>query len=313
MDDRCLVCGLPLRSGESLYHVKCMKKLFHTVKIPLLNYTQEELNELAKSNIMERISVPGVQPKLSLRLEKGHAENNSRLTLVGLEGDYILKPQTRQWPSLPEAEHFAMLFARLCKIETAEFGLIPLHSSEFAFITRRMDRTESGALHMEDLCQLTNKLTSQKYRGSMEQIGKVLRRYSSKPGLDEVRLLELTLFSFLIGNSDMHLKNFSMIRTAKGSYELTPAYDLVPVKIILPADNEELALSLCGKKSNLRYRDFARFAESLGLTQSQFEKTIKRIKFQSEAKLEEALDRCFMPHGMQESFRKLFRTRLSKF
>ncbi len=313
MDDRCLVCGLPLRSGESLYHVKCMKKLFHTVKIPLLNYTQEELNELAKSNIMERISVPGVQPKLSLRLEKGHAENNSRLTLVGLEGDYILKPQTRQWPSLPEAEHFAMLFARLCKIETAEFGLIPLHSSEFAFITRRMDRTESGALHMEDLCQLTNKLTSQKYRGSMEQIGKVLRRYSSKPGLDEVRLLELTLFSFLIGNSDMHLKNFSMIRTAKGSYELTPAYDLVPVKIILPADNEELALSLCGKKSNLRYRDFARFAESLGLTQSQFEKTIKRIKFQSEAKLEEALDRCFMPHGMQESFRKLYRTRLSKF
>lgn len=313
MDDRCLVCGLPLRSGESLYHVKCMKKLFHTVKIPLLNYTQEELNELAKSNIMERISVPGVQPKLSLRLEKGHAENNSRLTLVGLEGDYILKPQTRQWPSLPEAEHFAMLFARLCKIETAEFGLIPLHSSEFAFITRRMDRTESGALHMEDLCQLTNKLTSQKYRGSMEQIGKVLRRYSSKPGLDEVRLLELTLFSFLVGNSDMHLKNFSMIRTAKGSYELTPAYDLVPVKIILPADNEELALSLCGKKSNLRYRDFARFAESLGLTQSQFEKTIKRIKFQSEAKLEEALDRCFMPHGMQESFRKLYRTRLSKF
>ncbi len=313
MDDRCLVCGLPLRSGESLYHVKCMKKLFHTVKIPLLNYTQEELNELAKSNIMERISVPGVQPKLSLRLEKGHAENNSRLTLVGLEGDYILKPQTRQWPSLPEAEHFAMLFARLCKIETAEFGLIPLHSSEFAFITRRMDRTESGALHMEDLCQLTNKLTSQKYRGSMEQIGKVLRRYSSKPGLDEVRLLELTLFSFLIGNSDMHLKNFSMIRTAKGSYELTPAYDLVPVKIILPADNEELALSLCGKKSNLRYRDFARFAESLGLTQSQFEKTIKRIKIQSEAKLEEALDRCFMPHGMQESFRKLYRTRLSKF
>ncbi len=313
MDDRCLVCGLPLRSGESLYHVKCMKKLFHTVKIPLLNYTQEELNELAKSNIMERISVPGVQPKLSLRLEKGHAENNSRLTLVGLEGDYILKPQTRQWPSLPEAEHFAMLFARLCKIETAEFGLIPLHSSEFAFITRRMDRTESGALHMEDLCQLTNKLTSQKYRGSMEQIGKVLRRYSSKPGLDEVRLLELTLFSFLIGNSDMHLKNFSMIRTAKGSYELTPAYDLVPVKIILPADNEELALSLCGKKSNLRYRDFARFAESLGLTRSQFEKTIKRIKFQSEAKLEEALDRCFMPHGMQESFRKLYRTRLSRF
>ena len=312
MGKRCLICGLPLRGGESLYHVKCIKKLFHSTKVPALNYTQEELNELAKSIIMERISVPGVQPKLSLHLEKGHAENNSRLTLVGLEGDYILKPQTAQWPFLPEAEHFAMLFARLCKIDTAEFGLIPLHSSELAFITRRMDRTESGALHMEDLCQLTNKLTSQKYKGSMEQVGKALRKYSSHPGLDAVRLLELTLFCFLIGNSDMHLKNFSLIRTAKGSYELTPAYDLVPVKIILAADNEELALPMCGKKSNLKYRDFALFAESLDLTRAQFEKTIKKIKRQSEGKLEEAIDRCFMPFEMQESLRKLFLVRLGR-
>ncbi len=312
MNKRCLICGLPLRNGESLYHVKCMKKLFNSAKVPTLNYTQEELNELAKSIIMERISVPGVQPKLSLHLEKGHTENNSRLTVVGLEGDYILKPQTTQWPFLPEAEHFTMLFARLCKIDTAEFGLIPLRSSEFAFITRRMDRTKSEALHMEDFCQITNKLTSQKYQGSMEQIGKALRKYSSKPGLDAVRLLELTVFCFLIGNSDMHLKNFSLIRTAKGSYELTPAYDLVPVKIILPADNEELALPLCGKKSNLKYRDFAHFAEILDLTRAQFEKTLKKIKRQSEDKLEEALARCFMPLEMRESLRKLFQVRLTR-
>lgn len=309
---RCLICGLPLQDGASPYHAKCVKKLFHTTKVPILNYTQEALNELAKATIMKRISLPGVQPKLSLHLGKGDLANPGRLTLVGLAGDYILKPQTTKWPFLPEAEHFAMLFARLCKIDTAEFGLIPLASGETAFITRRMDRTTSGALHMEDFCQLTNKLTSQKYNGSMEQIGKALRKYSSKPGLDAIRLLELTIFCYLIGNSDMHLKNFSLLRTGKGNYEFAPAYDLVPVKIILPADKEELALSLGGKKSNLQYRDFANFAGSLELTPAQFEKTINRIKRHSEDKLDEALDRCFMPLEMQQNLRSLFQGKSSR-
>uniref|UniRef100_UPI00258F8068 HipA domain-containing protein n=1 Tax=uncultured Victivallis sp. TaxID=354118 RepID=UPI00258F8068 len=191
--NRCLICGL---EAEQNYHPKCMKALFHSTAPPVFNYTQDELNELAKSIIQQRISVPGVQPKLSLHLEKGTPETQSRLTLVGLEGDYILKPQTPQWKHLPEAEHFAMLFARLCKISTAEFGLIPLKSGELAYITRRMDRMKNGSLHMEDFCQLTNKMTSQKYNGSMEQVGKALREYSNFPGLDAVRLYELTIFCY---------------------------------------------------------------------------------------------------------------------
>ncbi|MFA7231465.1 MAG: HipA domain-containing protein, partial [Victivallaceae bacterium] len=298
--------------NELHYHAKCMKKLFHSAKVPTFNYTQDDLNELAKSLIMKRISVPGVQPKLSLHLEKGDAAGNSRLTLVGLEGDYILKPQTPQWKFLPEAEHFCMLFARLCKIATAEFGLIPLQSGELAYITRRMDRNENGALHMEDFCQLTNKLTSQKYNGSMEQIGKALRIYSSTPGLDAVRFLELSLFCYLTGNSDMHLKNFSLLRLADGRYEFTPAYDLVPVKILLPADNEELALTMCGKKSNLKYADFASFADNLGLTVTQFEKTLKNLQNNSEKTLSEALKRSFMPLEMQQNFKNLFLERLGK-
>jgi serine/threonine-protein kinase HipA len=289
-----------------------MKKLFHSTRVPVLNYSQDELNELARSIIMERISVPGVQPKLSLHLEKGSTDNHSRLTLVGLEGDYILKPQTPQWPHLPEAEHFAMLFARQCKISTAEFGLISLKSGEMAYITRRMDRSPKGPLHMEDLCQLTNKLTSQKYNGSMEQIGKMLRQYSGTPGLDAVRLLELTLFCYLTGNSDMHLKNFSLIRLENGVYELTPAYDLVPVKLILPADKEELALTMCGKKANFKRADFARFAETLGLTPVQFERTAENLLHFSEKKLTDTLNRSFLPDDMKTDFRTLFTERISR-
>jgi serine/threonine-protein kinase HipA len=312
MEKRCLICGVALTENNLHYHAKCMKKLFHSTKAPTFNYTQDELNELAKALIKKRISVPGVQPKLSLHLERGDAADNSRLTLVGLEGDYILKPQTPQWQFLPEAEHFCMLFARLCKISTVEFGLIPLQSGEFAYITRRIDRSKNGALHMEDFCQLTNKLTSQKYHGSMEQVGKAIREYSSMPGLDAVRFFELTLFCYLTGNSDMHLKNFSLLRLEDGRYELTPAYDLVPVKILLPADNEELALAMCGKKSNLKYGDFASFADNIGLTVTQFEKTLKNIQRNSEKKLSEALERSFMPLEMQQNFKKIFLARLGK-
>ena len=192
---RCLCCGELLKEQEEFYHAKCMKKLFHSQHVPVLNYTQEELNTLAKNTILNRISVPGVQPKLSLHLEKKQADSHSRLTLVGLEGDYILKPQSPQWQFLPEAEHVCMLLARKCKITTADFGLIPLKSGELAYITRRMDRTENGPLHMEDFCQILNKMTDQKYNGSMEQIGKALRQCSDIVGLDMIRFFELTEYT----------------------------------------------------------------------------------------------------------------------
>jgi len=289
-----------------------MKRLFHTNKVPAFNASQKELNDLAKSTILARISVAGVQPKLSLHLEKGSPNSGARLTLVGLEGDYILKPQTPDWKSLPEAEHFCMTFAKLCKITTAEFGLIPLKSGELAYITRRMDRSDDGPVHMEDFCQITNKLTAQKYNGSMEQIGKALRQYSSVPGLDIVRFFELAVFSFLSGNSDMHLKNFSLIRLADGHYELSPAYDLVPVKLVMPADQEEMALTLNGKKSNIKRQDFEQFGKTIGLTLPQIQKAIFRICKAAQANLSDALACSFMSNEMNSLFSTLFKTRFGK-
>lgn len=311
MSNRCYICGGKITNANDLYHTKCMKKLFSSNAIPVLNYTQDELNNLAKSIIANRISVTGVQPKLSLHLEKEN-KNSSRLTLVGLEGDYILKVPTVQWKYLVEAEHFCMLFAKMCKIPVAEFGLIPLKSGELAYITRRMDRTKTGNLHMEDFCQITDKLTSHKYNGSMEQVGKAIRKYSSVAGLDLVKFFELTLFCFLTGNSDMHLKNFSLIQNKNYQWQLSSAYDLVPVKIIMPSDNEELALSLDGKKSNLKRQNFYNFAKTLGLSEMQFERALNNLLKRTQANINIALECSFLPYEMQESFSELFTERHSR-
>ena len=310
---RCLCCGLPIDEAANVYHTRCLKRLFQSTKIPVFSYTREQLNALATSIIQSRISVPGVQPKLSLHLERNSGGENGRLTLVGLEGDFILKPPVSTWPHLPEAEHFCMLFARLCRLSTAEFGLIPLASGELAYITQRMDRKAGGKkIHMEDFCQITNKLTEQKYRGSMEQVGKAIRRYSSVPGLDAIRFFELSVFCFLTGNSDMHLKNFSLIHAGDGLGELSPAYDLVPVNVIMPEDKEELALALNGKKARIRRSDFETFGHTIGLTDQQIQKALKRIGSAGPKKVSEALARSFLPESMKTSFAALLQRRLAR-
>ena len=311
MTDRCYICGKKNNSASDSYHAKCLKKLLNSTKMPVFNYSQEDLNELAKNIIANRISVPGVQPKLSLHIEKGN-NANSRLTLVGLEGNYILKPQTPNWPFMPESEHFAMLFANLCKIETAEFGLIPLKDKKLAYITKRMDRNTNGLIHMEDFCQLTNKQTSQKYNGSMEQIAKGIAKFSDSIGLDLIRFFQITVFCFLIGNSDMHLKNFSLIHRNKSFWELAPAYDLVPVKLIMPADKEELALTLCGKKANFNFNNFKKFALNIGLSEIQFKKNYSNLLNLTKKNLDEALARSFLPKKLQTAFKKEFLERYNR-
>ena len=307
---RCHCCGRQLQEEDFLYHCRCLHKLFGSSHIPALDYSTEELNELAKKIVISRISVPGVQPKLSLHLERTDSQSDYRLTLVGLEGEFILKPPAPSWPFLPEAEHFCMNLARHCFISTVEFGLIPLKSGEMAYITRRMDRTKDGPLHIEDFCQILNKMTEQKYSGSMEQIGKAIRQYSDVPGLDLVRFFELTVFCFLTGNSDMHLKNFSLLRCADGHYELSPAYDLVPVKIIMPEDNEELALTLNGKKNRITLKDFLAFGRTLKLSETQIRKTIDRLAVSIQKKLSSCLEESFLPKEMKDGIETIVSSRL---
>ena len=279
----CHRCLQPLENREELYHAACCKKLFESSHPPVFPYTWEELNELAERIVRHHVTVPGVQPKLSMHLECSGGQRGSRFTLVGLEGGYILKPPVAEYPEMPGLEHLTMRMAGCFGIATAECGLIPLGDGKLAYVTRRMDRKGKIRLHMEDMCQLTDRLTEQKYRGSMEQIGKVILRHCDNALLDALRFFELAIFSFLTGNSDMHLKNFSLLYSSGGAVSLSPAYDLLPTKLLLPKDEEDSALTINGRKRKLTRKDFIGFAESLRLTEKQTANAFGRFSTKLEA------------------------------
>jgi serine/threonine-protein kinase HipA len=307
----CRICLEPLGNEVTQYHAACCRKLFGAPRPPALPYTWEQLNQLAEKTIRQHVTVPGVQPKLSLHLEKGEQSHNSRFTLVGLEGDYILKPPVDAFPQMPELELMTMRTARCFGISTAECGLIPLDGGQLAFITKRMDRDGKTKLHMEDMCQLTDRLTEQKYRGSLEQVGKAVLRYCSNPGFDALRLFEVTLFCFLTGNADMHLKNFSLLYRPGGDIALSPAYDLLPTALLLPEDTEETALTLNGRKKRLTREDFTRFAMSMRLTLRQVENVYTHFSSSISSALQ-VLDKDLCSPDMKQHFKTLFEVRASR-
>ena len=268
---KCLYCYQELEEGQKDFHPRCARKFFGTKEVPLLEYRHKDLDRLGEEIIRAQTSLTGVQPKLSLNLSKH--EGSSRLTIVGLWGDYIFKPQTEAYPHLPENEDLTMHLAEAAKISVVPHSLVRLADGRLGYITKRIDRTTEGEkIDMEDMCQLTLHPTEYKYRGSYEQIAKTISRYSDTPKLDLINYFQLLLFCFVTGNNDMHLKNFSLYRT-KENYQLTPAYDLLNVAIANPNDSEELALTLSGRKTKLRLEDFIKAAKTMGLD----EKVVMRL------------------------------------
>ena len=253
--NKCLYCYEELRLGESDFHAKCARKFFGIPEAPMMEYTRADMDRLAEQIIRSQTTLTGVQPKLSLNLQKH--EGTKRLTIVGLWGNYIFKPQTDNYPQLPENEDLTMHLAEIAGVRTAQHCLIHLADQSIGYLTKRMDRDAKGnKLAMEDFCQLTERQTEYKYRSSYEQIAKAIAKYSSTPQLDLVNYYELVLFCWLTGNNDMHLKNFSLLSDRSGHHGLSPAYDLLNVAIANPKDTEELALTLNGKKSNITLKDF---------------------------------------------------------
>jgi serine/threonine-protein kinase HipA len=289
-----------LTSGEIDFHVKCSKRFFGVNQAPILNFGQTELKQMAQRVISQSIAVTGVQPKLSLSLEKVDASHH-RLTIVGLWGDYILKPPTEQFPQLPENEDLTMKLAALCGIRTAEHSLIRLASGELAYLTKRFDREKGRKIHVEDLCQLTGTLTEHKYRGSMEKVGKTIKGFSTNTGLDALSFFELIIFCFLTGNADMHLKNFSLMKNPSGDVQLSPAYDLVSTKLAMPQDMEEIALTINGKKNRLKKVDFDKLGESLGINEKARENVYERFR----GKINPMLDLMSMSF-LDENFQKTY-------
>ncbi len=266
----CLYCYQPLSENDVDFHASCSKKIFGTVIRPELPYDESQMNELALSVVQSQMTVTGVQPKLSLNLAAGERKSDpKRFTIVGLWGNYILKPPTTNYPQMPEVEDLTMHLAKIVRINIVPHSLIRLKSGQLAYITKRIDRDSKQKLHMEDMCQLTERLTEHKYHASYEQIGKAILKYSGSPGLDVVNFCEIVLFSFLTGNADMHLKNFSVIYDPATGPVLSPAYDMLCTALVNPADDEDLALTLNGKKKRINRNDFEMAFSTLKLDEKQ--------------------------------------------
>lgn len=242
----------------------------------MIDFTEGQLLELAEKVVKSQKTVTGVQPKLSLSIIESN-DAPDRFTIVGLWGGYTLKPQTELYQNLPENEDLTMRLAGFSKIKTVEHSLIRMKSGQLAYITKRIDRQNGKKVPMEDMCQLTERLTEHKYKSSYEQIAKTIKKYSSNPGLDITDFYELVLFSFLTGNSDMHLKNFSLLKSKLG-IQLCPAYDLVASELVVEDDDEDLALNLNGKKKKIKKIDFITAMKSSSIDEKVIDNVFKKYR-----------------------------------
>ncbi len=308
----CLCCGKPLRTpNETSWHKACIKRFFGTTKLPEIEIDDKTLNLLATETTNKGFTVPGVQKKLSLHLVSD--SNKPRLTLVNYPTGYILKPQVAEFEALPESEQLIMTMADMAGISTVPHALIKGNKG-LAYITKRVDRNLTGdkveMLAMEDFCQLDLRLTEDKYRGSYERCAKIIKQYSSRVGIDMAEFYIRLVFCFIVGNSDMHLKNYSLIETAEGSgeYVLSPAYDLLPVNANMPADKEQFALAMNGKKQNLRKGDFLKFADTCGISRQTAEKLIENL-VKLTSKWIAMCDKSLLPDDLKDRLRKIIAER----
>ena len=260
---KCLYCYEKLKESENDFHPKCTMKFFGSRTNYILDINNEDIDKLASESINRSLSVPGVQKKLSLELKK--IKKKTRLTIVGFKGNYILKPPSAEYGGLPENEDLTMHLAEISGLESAAHSLIRFASGELAYITKRFDRISGNKIQSDDMNQLTGNLTSDKYYGSVEKIGKLTDKYCTFNLLDKIKLFRQIIFCFITGNADMHLKNFSVIKKTDGHITLSPAYDLLSTKLVIPEDVEDSALTINGKKKNLRANDFYALAERFGI------------------------------------------------
>jgi serine/threonine-protein kinase HipA len=306
---RCLFCYKELQEGELHYHAACAKRFFGKQEIPSLPYSQADLRELAKQVVRSQSAVTGVQAKLSMDIMQ--TAETARLTIVETGGRYILKPQTMQYPFLPENEDLTMHLAEMVKIDVVPHTLFHFDNGEYCYLTKRIDRGKRGIkIPMEDMCQLTEHLTERKYKSSYEQIARVIRKYSAAPGLDLTKFWTIVIFSWVVGNSDMHLKNFSLYAPNETDYILTPAYDLLNTLLVIPEDTEELALTLNGKKSRLTRHDFEQAMLGSGLNEKVISNIFHRFK-RIIPQWESCVRSSFLPTNLQDTYWALIQQRIT--
>lgn len=310
----CLCCGKKLAANEEKngWHTKCIKKFFGTDRLPDIEIDSSTIKRIALESTNKGYTVPGVQRKLSLHLHSDPEQ--PRMTLVNYPTGYILKPQVPEFCTMPESEQLVMSMADISGIYTVPHALIKTNDG-VAYITKRVDRTikkdSIKMLAMEDFCQLDNRLTQDKYKGSYERCSKIIEKYSSRKGLDMSELFMRIVFCFITGNSDMHLKNFSLKETKPGNrnFQLSKAYDLLPVNVIMPEDKEQLALTINGKKRNIHKKEFRLFAESCEIPANAAKRMTEKI-CSMEGKFLNQVEEAYLSGEQKERVKELISERI---
>lgn len=306
---RCLYCYKELAEGEVDFHKGCAKKFFGMQNAPDLPYSLNDLDALAAQVIKSQTTLTGVQAKLSLHLDRH--EGSRRLTIVGLWGDYIFKPQTQTYKNLPENEDLTMHLAEIAKVKVVPHTLIRLQDGTLGYLTKRIDRTSDGdKIPMEDMCQLTERQTEYKYKSSYELIAKVIANYSHVPLLDLTNFYEQVFFSWLVGNNDMHLKNFSLY-APKGKWFLTPAYDLRNISMANQKGTEELALTLNGRKKRIAKEDFVSAMTLSGIASKVFDNMLEKYR-KLLPKFYSTINMAFLDDESKEAYKQVIMSRLER-
>ena len=251
-------------------------------------------------------------------------EENARLTIVNYPTGYILKPQTKDYEYLPEYEDLAMRLAAIAGIQVVPHALLKIGDT-FAYITKRIDRHISGdrvsMYAMEDFCQLSNRMTYDKYRGSYEGCGRIVKKYSEYPGIDMSELFLRVLFSYVIGNSDMHLKNLSLQQTSSGDYIMTPAYDLLNTSLhindgdfalhdgLMPKDVHSDIYTQTGHPCR---DDFAEFGRRIGVLPKKIDAIIEMFAME-QPMVYELIERSFLDDRTKRMYKRSYEERLRRF
>lgn len=305
--NRCPITYEPLPDGTAgRYSREGLRRLSRSlVRLDDLPYSAEEQRVEAVARAT-KMSIQGVQPKLSARL----LVQAGRFEIVDRRGDFILKPQTLLYRRIPENEDLTMKLAAAAGIEVPTHGLVRSADGSWTYFIRRFDRLARGRkVAVEDFAQLSGRTRETKYDSSMEQVAGVLDRFATFPAVEKLELLVRTLFSFLVGNEDMHLKNLSLV-VRDGRVQLSPAYDLVNSTIALPGATEELALPLRGKKRRLRRDDLVRYfgEERLGLARGAIDQAVSRLEAAAPA-WERLVGASFLPDDLREAYLSVLRER----
>ncbi len=294
--------------GDKKYSDKGLKLLSRNLtQLNDLPLTQEE--QLREAAIRaDKMSIQGVQPKLSAKLNV----KDEVFDIVDRGGEYILKPQNNFYPELPENESLTMKLAELIGIEVPISGMIYSSDIKFTYFIKRFDRYgRNKKLSLEDFAQLAGKSRETKYDYSMEKLVTLIDTFCTFPAVEKVKLFRLTIFNYLIGNEDMHLKNFSLI-TRDNKVELSPAYDLLNTTIVVPRTQEEIALPIAGKKRNLSVKILIEYfgEERLKLNDKIISQVLNKINSQWN-NWENLVNISFLSNNMKEKYLELLEKRRS--